>query len=157
PTRDSVRATMAAARTPRTGPTTRLALAVTLIATALFAPAAKASPGPIHREVLKATQEGGTARGPEAYAALRELWRVWDRADPLHVEEAIAAVANDSATSPPIRVYAELLTAYARRRRGDLDGSLARIEKLGFVGRWIAVGPFDNENKAGFPRAFPPE
>ena len=27
----------------------------------------------------------------------------------------------------------------------------------GFVGRWMTLGPFDNENKQGFSRAFAPE
>src|SRR5262249_9256845 len=36
-------------------------------------------------------------------------------------EEAIAEVAQSGGTSPPARVYASLLGAYARRRRGDLD------------------------------------
>jgi tetratricopeptide (TPR) repeat protein/transglutaminase-like putative cysteine protease len=124
---------------------------------AVVSPTADASSGPIHREVLKAAQAVSAARGPDVYAALRELWRTWDRADPAHVEEAITTVASDKATPAPARVYAELLSAYSRRRRGDLDGSLAKIAKLGFIGKWIAVGPFENDNKAGFPRAFAPE
>jgi tetratricopeptide (TPR) repeat protein len=54
-------------------------------------------------------------------------------------------------------VYASLLEAYARRRRGDLGGAAARIAKLGFVGKWITIGPFDNENKAGFAQPYGPE
>jgi hypothetical protein len=118
---------------------------------------ARAELGAVHPEVLSAHAAVRAARGPEVYAALRELWRTWDRADPTQVEEAIASIAEAGATSAPTQVYAELLSAYARRRRGDLDGAVARIQKLGFIGRWATIGPFDNENKGGFERAFGPE
>ncbi|MGK4001986.1 DUF3857 domain-containing protein [Sorangium sp. So ce1036] len=120
-------------------------------------PGARAELGAVHPEVLSAHAAVRAARGPEVYGALRELWRTWDRADPTQVEEAIASIAESRATSAPARVYAELLSAYARRRRGDLDGAVARIQKLGFIGRWATIGPFDNENKGGFDRAFGPE
>jgi tetratricopeptide (TPR) repeat protein len=113
--------------------------------------------GPIHPDVLTAARAVREAQGPEAYAALRELWRTWDRADPVHVEEAIESAAQSPSASPPVRVYADLLSAYARRRRGDLDGAAAKIKKLGFISQWIVVGPFDNENKEGFSRAYGPE
>jgi tetratricopeptide (TPR) repeat protein len=118
---------------------------------------AEAALGAIHPDVIKATGALEKAKGAEAYAALRELWQTWDRGDPAHVEEALTAYAESASTSPELRVYAELLAAYARRRRGDLDGAVQRIEKLGFVHAWITVGPFDNENKAGFGQQFAPE
>lgn len=121
------------------------------------APEASADLGAIHPEVVKAAAAVNRARGPEAYAALRELWRTWDRGDPAHVEEALAAYAESATTPAPVRVYTEILLAYARRRRGDLDGALAKIEKLGFIGQWVTVGPFDNENKGGFALPYPPE
>ena len=121
------------------------------------APRAGAEIGVIHPDVLRYSAAVREAKGPEVYGALRELWRTWDRADPTHVEEAIGAVARDASTAPPVRAYAELLGAYARRRRGDLDGAIAGVERLGFVSRWITVGPFDNDNKTGFGRAFGPE
>ncbi|WP_437315344.1 DUF3857 domain-containing protein [Sorangium sp. So ce385] len=118
---------------------------------------ARAQLGAVHPEVLAAHAAVRSARGPEVYGALRELWRTWDRADPTQVEEAIASIAESGAASAPARVYAELLSAYARRRRGDLDGAVAKIQRLGFIGRWATIGPFDNENKGGFDRAFGPE
>jgi tetratricopeptide (TPR) repeat protein/transglutaminase-like putative cysteine protease len=113
--------------------------------------------GPIHPDLLRAAAAVRSAKGPEVYAALRELWRTWDRADPTHVEEAIASVVEDAGTPPAVKVYAELLRAYARRRRGDLDGAQARVDALGFVRRWMSIGPFDNENKEGHDRVFGPE
>ncbi len=96
-------------------------------------------------------------RGPLAYASLRRIWQEWDQGDPTEVEEILHEATVDAAMAPPVRVYAGLLEAYARRRRGDLDGARARIAQLGYVGRWMVVGPFDNEGKAGFDRAFGPE
>ena len=85
------------------------------------------------------------ASGPFAYAALRKVWREWDQGDPAEVEEILREAAADTKVAPPVRAYAALLEAYARRRRGDLDGARARIASLGYVSRWLVVGPFDNE------------
>ena len=104
----------------------------------------------MHDEIAK-------AKGPLAYVALRRLWQEWDRGDPAEIEEILSEVANDGAMTAPVRSYAGLLQAYARRRRGDLDGARARIARLGFVSRWMIVGPFDNEGKAGFDFAYEPE
>ena len=95
--------------------------------------------------------------GPGAYVALRRLWREWDQGDPSSVEEAIRELAADPHVAAPVRAYAGLLEAYARRRRGDLDGARAKTASLGYLSRWLVVGPFDNEGKGGFDRAFGPE
>ncbi len=99
--------------------------------------------------------EAVNAPDARAYAALRRLWAEWDRGDPTEVEEEIAAVARASRGSR--RVYAELLAAYGRRRRGDLDGGRAHVAALGFVSKWLVAGSFDNEGKAGLARPFEPE
>ncbi|MFS8068850.1 MAG: hypothetical protein ACMG6S_21025, partial [Byssovorax sp.] len=118
---------------------------------------AGAEVGAIHPGLVKATTAARNAKGAEVYASLREIWRTWDRADPTQVEEALRSMADSPTATAPVKAYARLLTAYARRRRGDLDGSVKTIESLGFIGRWMTLGPFDNENKAGFAREFPPE
>ncbi len=97
------------------------------------------------------------AKGPEAYAALRRVWLEWDQGDPAEVEEVLHGLAEEPRLAPPSKAYAGLLEAYARRRRGDLDGARARVTGLGFVGRWLVAGPFDNEGKAGLARVFGPE
>jgi tetratricopeptide (TPR) repeat protein/transglutaminase-like putative cysteine protease len=111
----------------------------------------------IHPDVAKAVNALQAAKGPEVYAALRDVWRTWDRTDPSQVEEALVAAVENKDTAAPARVYAQLLTGYARRRRGDLAGAAAKIRSLGFVGNWITVGPFDNDNRGGFAQAFEPE
>jgi len=97
------------------------------------------------------------AHGPAAYVALRKVWSEWDRGDPIEVEEVLHEVAVDAATPPPVRAYAGLLEAYARRRRGDLEGAHTRIARLGYVGNWMIVGPFDNDGKAGLLAEYDPE
>ena len=94
---------------------------------------------------------------PLGYVPLRQLWAEWDQGDPAEVEEALRSLASDPRLTPPLRAYAGLLEAYARRRRGDLAGAKARITSLGFVGRWVVAGPFDNEGKGGLDRSFGPE
>lgn len=94
---------------------------------------------------------------PLGYVPLRQLWGEWDQGDPTEVEEALRSVATDGRITPPLRAYAGLLEAYARRRRGDLAGAKSRIAALGFVGRWVVAGPFDNEGKGGLDRSFGPE
>ncbi len=90
-----------------------------------------------------------------AYAALRKLWGEWDRGEPTAVEEELATVAR--ARRGSTRVYAELLSSYGRRRRGDLDGARAHVASLGFVSKWLIAGSFDNEGKTGLARPFEPE
>jgi tetratricopeptide (TPR) repeat protein len=97
------------------------------------------------------------ARGPMAYVALRKVWAEWDRGDPAEVEEVLHEVAGDAGEPAPVRAYAGLLEAYARRRRGDLDGAKNRIAHLGFIGRWMLLGPFDNDGKVGLTAAYEPE
>jgi hypothetical protein len=97
------------------------------------------------------------ARGPEAYGLLRELWQAWEQADPAEVEAALGAVAADAGSEPAVRAYARLLEAYARRRRGDLRGATRIVGELGYVTDWLVVGPFDNDNKAGFGQTLGPE
>jgi tetratricopeptide (TPR) repeat protein len=108
-----------------------------------------------HLAVLHA--EVTAARGPLAYEVLRKVWAEWDRGDPAEVEELLHEVSVDAGEPPPIRTYAALLEAYARRRRGDLDGARTRIANLGFVGRWMLVGPFDNDGKVGLGTPYDPE
>lgn len=108
----------------------------------------------------KVTQMLGRARserGMGAYVALRDLWRRWDQVNPTPIEEAFLLVEKDSAVAPPVRAYAGMLQAYARRRRGDLEGAKKKLASLGFVDRWLVVGPFDNEAQASLFTRFGPE
>jgi tetratricopeptide (TPR) repeat protein/transglutaminase-like putative cysteine protease len=134
------------------------ALALTLSLVAALTPSDEArAEGPAVTKIAALRDAAVHATGPAKYVGLRRLWREWDQGDPAEVEEAIHEIATDAREQAPIRAYAGLLEAYARRRRGDLEGARARISALGFVPRWLVVGPFDNEGKGGFDRAFGPE
>jgi tetratricopeptide (TPR) repeat protein/transglutaminase-like putative cysteine protease len=93
----------------------------------------------------------------ERYAALRRLWLEWDQGDPAQVEEALREVAESPTQPPPIQVYAKLLGAYGRRRRGDVDGARKAIAELGYVTAFEVAGSFDNEGKTGLARTYEPE
>src|SRR5262249_4911026 len=42
-------------------------------------------------------------------------------------------------------------------RQGDRAAGDALRRELGLIGSWMMLGPFDNEGKAGYSQAFPPE
>jgi cellulose synthase operon protein C len=122
-----------------------------------FPVGASAEVGARLRKLSEMRDDVTRAQGPLAYGALRRLWREWDQGDPADVEEILSEVAGDARLPAPTRAYAELLDAYARRRRGDLEGARAKIARLGFIDRWMVLGPFDNEGKAGLEKSFGPE
>jgi tetratricopeptide (TPR) repeat protein len=132
-------------------------LLVTLVALGLLIGDANAGPESRLPHLAKLQADVMSARGPLAYVALRKVWGEWDRGDPAEVEEALREIADDRAAPAPVRAYAGLLEAYARRRRGDLDGARTRIARLGYVRNWMLVGPFDNDGKAGLKEAYEPE
>ncbi len=134
----------------------RIAVPAALLVGAAFvttpAPATEGS-----ARLVELRTEVERAQGPEVYGALRAVWQEWDRTDPTELEALLHTLSTEGRISPAARTYAGLLEAYARRRRGDLAGSHAHLKQLGFVEDWLVVGPFDNEGKGGFNRAFGPE
>lgn len=92
-----------------------------------------------------------------AYAALSEIWGAWRQIDPQRIEYALQLAAEDKTKSPGLSAYASKLLAYARLRRGDIQGAQNRFEAQGYVTNWLVVGPFDNEGGAGFDQTFGPE
>lgn len=138
----------------RTGLRTFWALVLACLGTLSVArPAAADSSGRVAPEVSRRAEAAATARGPAVYAALRRLWQSWETTDANQVEASLAAIGQDPKLVPSARVYAQLLEAYARRRRGDLRGARRRIAKLGFVSEVWLVGPFDNDNRTGLEAA----
>jgi len=111
----------------------------------------------VDAKVSQALERARSDRGIGAYVALRDLWRRWDQVDPAQVEEALGVVEHDPGVAPPMRAYSGMLGAYARRRRGDLEGSKRRLKELGFLDSWLVVGPFDNEAKSSLFTRFGPE
>jgi transglutaminase-like putative cysteine protease/tetratricopeptide (TPR) repeat protein len=140
----------------RARPAFRLALAALTLALLAVAGAGHAS-ALFHPDLQKALTELDRSRGPEAYAALRRVWDTWDRADPAQVEEALVLASKSARLDASSRAYAATLSAYARLRRGDLKAASDRLRALGYVDRWLVVGPFDNEGKAGLAANQGPE
>ena len=58
---------------------------------------------------------------------------------------------------PEVRALARFRLAELERARGNLQRSAAHLRRLGFVGAWTVVGPFDDEGKRGFDAVLPPE
>ena len=106
---------------------------------------------------ISRVEEIETTRPETRITALRKLWSSWDRRDPQEVEEALLSATRSSSLAPGVRAYAALLAAYARSRRGDTVTAGDNIARLGYVDRWVVVGPFDNEGKRGFAQDFEPE
>lgn len=131
--------------------------AAVAISTSAIAAVPSAAPEPIHAQVVETAQQVVSSRGSERYTQLRELWGLWDDTDPQQVEEALRKLQNDRRLEPAAQAYAALLSAYARRRRGDLQGAREQIAGLGYVKNWLIVGPFDNEGQSGLDRVFGPE
>ncbi|MGF1466101.1 MAG: DUF3857 domain-containing protein [Sandaracinaceae bacterium] len=96
-------------------------------------------------------------RAPDGVLPLLELWSHWDNAAPEVSLGHLRRVAESRRLAPPLRVRAQYLLALARLRMGDPAASRARLDELGYLRAWRVVGPFDNEGKAGFFSAFPPE
>ncbi|HET9929559.1 MAG TPA: DUF3857 domain-containing protein, partial [Polyangiaceae bacterium] len=113
--------------------------------------------GVVHPDLDTALAELDRAKGAESYAALRRVWDTWDRADPAQVEEALILASKSNRLSASAQTYAATLAAYARLRRGDLKAAHDELHALGYIDHWLAVGPFDNDGKAGLAAESGPE
>lgn len=116
-----------------------------------------AGEGGLHPEVQRLAAAVASAKGVEKHAALQALVALWDQADPREIEQALIAASNDKSAPASTRVYATLLAAEARTRRGDSAGAAQKMASLGFIDRWLFVGPFDDENRVGFASPYQPE
>ena len=130
---------------------------VAVLAALAAASLAQAQSPSFQADLATRQAELGRARGPEAYAALRRVWSSWDRASPAQVEETLESAATDRRLPPAVQAYAGTLAAFARFRRGDIKAGHDELAALGYVERFLVIGPFDNEGKAGLDTTFGPE
>ncbi|MFO0658548.1 MAG: hypothetical protein U0165_01750 [Polyangiaceae bacterium] len=107
-------------------------------------------------EVVAGLREARDAKGVAAYVALQKIWRRWDQGDPRAIGEAFDAIEKDGRVAAPIRAYAAVLSSYAKRRRGDVDGAKRKLVETGYIDDWTIVGPFDNDAKSSLNTAFGP-
>ncbi len=78
-------------------------------------------------------------------------------APPVALVQLIAEVAEAQRTHPDVRALARNMLGHLERGRGRLAKAEELFGKLGALHAFHLVGPFDNENKGGFDKVFPPE
>jgi tetratricopeptide (TPR) repeat protein/transglutaminase-like putative cysteine protease len=103
----------------------------------------------LHDEVVR--RHDATAVVP-----LIELGSNWEYA-PARTVSLLHALGANRRLPQSIRFYAQTYEVALLRRSGDRTRAAQLSASLGFVRRWRVLGPFDNEGKAGFERAMPPE
>jgi tetratricopeptide (TPR) repeat protein/transglutaminase-like putative cysteine protease len=145
---------MPTASTPLVG-----ALALLLFGAPISAAQAIAAPrDPDAERLVAALASLERDRGPEAVVALAELDEVIDAApDRAQAAQALARLADDPGADPEVRDLARHRLAAQEVSRGNLQKAAAQRARLGFVERWLVVGPFDDEGKKGLDVAYPPE
>ncbi|HEX9399992.1 MAG TPA: DUF3857 domain-containing protein [Anaeromyxobacter sp.] len=97
-------------------------------------------------------------RDARAVSALADLGGLADEVPDLaRVASVLARLADDRSAHPEARALARFRLAGVERARGNLQRSAAHLRRLGFVGGWSVIGPFDDEGKRGFDVVLPPE
>jgi pimeloyl-ACP methyl ester carboxylesterase len=85
------------------------------------------------------------------------LWTQREWTEPQVVIDRLRSVGEDARFSHERRALARYLESETRMRAGQTGEARAITEQLGFITRWLVLGPFDNEGRAGFDRASGPE
>ncbi len=78
-------------------------------------------------------------------------------ADLRRVADVYRSVADDPRAHPEVRSLARWYLAGVEESLGNRGRAREERQRLGFVHGWWIAGPFDNEGRGGFDRAFPPE
>ncbi len=135
----------------------RLALlALTIPAPVLAAPSAR-DPS-VERLSRLAAELARDRRGPRAIVALSELHALEEELPDLaRLAPVYAKVADDRDALPEARALARLRLVTLERARGNLQKAAAHEQRLGFLGAWKVIGPFDDEGKRGYDTPYPPE
>jgi len=107
--------------------------------------------------LTSAVEVQNLGRSPAGIVPLLRLWQGRHQSEPAAVRSALEQIAADRRVNPNTRRYAQVLQARGMIERGEIEESAELITDLGYVNEWRVLGPFDNEGKAGFERAFPVE
>lgn len=94
---------------------------------------------------------------PRAAVSLARLRALRDVVDPVPLADRFGALARNAALSPALRAQASYAEAEAHRDLGAQNRANELVAALGMLTRWSVIGPFDNEGRNGFARAFGPE
>ena len=137
------------------------------LVTLLAAAAPRAAPGaaspPAARDLAAERHAAAIAaldrdHGPRAVVALTELRELADQVpDRTRGIQALGRLLDDPAADAEIRALARLRLAREERARGNLQRASAQIARLGFVSRWLVLGPLDDEGRSALDRVDPPE
>jgi len=96
--------------------------------------------------------------GPRAVVPLAELRELADEVpDRSRGILALGRLLDDADADAEIRGLARARLAREERARGNLQRAAAQVGKLGFVTRWLVIGPLDDEGKRVHDRALAPE
>lgn len=133
--------------------TTTLCVAFTIL---LFASSPQGYVVPRRLADVVAEREAGAA-SPSSVLLVHEIAALWDHEDPEAVLAAVGAAASDARTPRWASSYARWVEGRLLRSLGRMEQARAVMGELGFVQRWVIVGPFDNDNESGFDTAYPPE
>jgi hypothetical protein len=94
---------------------------------------------------------------PRGAVALLRLWAQRDWVDPNLLLDRLQSIATAPRAPALRRALARYLEGQLRSRLGQSREAAQISEELGFITRWLVIGPFDNEGRGGFDRAMPPE
>lgn len=133
--------------------TSTICLAVTIL---IYASAPRGYAVPRRLADVVAEREAGAA-SPSSVLLVPEISALWDYEAPEAVLAAVGAAAADTRTPRWAAGYARWVEGRLMLSLGRVEQARAVMDELGFVQRWVVVGPFDNDNEAGFDQAYPPE
>ncbi len=95
---------------------------------------------------------------PTAELAIWSAYRAFvTRAQAQRLARVLAEVIQRPDTPPLVRDRALHYHGHTLRYLGRFEQAGSAFDRLGYVRDWMVVGPFDNDQNAGFDKAFPPE
>ncbi len=73
------------------------------------------------------------------------------------LEDALKKVIAARDTNPEVAAHAKSALVSLLLDQGRTEEAARVEESLGFIRRWMVIGPFDDESKSGFDAEYPPE
>lgn len=130
-----------------------------LLMLSAFAPTTPAKAESLYDQRQKKAAENVIAKGrePEALIELLRMMHRADEVDPELTASLFKRIAETKSVGVEQRVFAARRLAWDKRRTGDVAGSVAAHDALGYVRKFRVIGPFDNEGKRGFHEELGPE
>ncbi len=89
------------------------------------------------------------------------IWNAYDSIDDRdmakRLESVLSKVVNNRKTDPLVRTRANHFLGHVLRYLGKFDESSKVFSRLGYVRKWMVIGPFDNDQNSGFDTPYGPE